>query len=138
LIRHHGLRILASSGIDPMDEPGAGRFVVCRVGSQRFALPVAAVRQVVAAPGVSRLPGAPEAVQGLANVHGTLVTSLSAPRLLGLPAGEKCEWLIVLSMCEGRVGIEVDEVEDVEAGSSPAYRALDLDALIRPLLNQPT
>ncbi len=121
-----------------MHELGAGRVVVCRVGSQRFALPVAAVRQVVAAPPVSRLPGAPEAVQGIANVHGTLVTTLSAPRLLGLPIAEKSEWLIVLSMCEGRVGIEVDEVEDVEEGSGPNYRALDLEALIRPLLSQPT
>lgn len=121
-----------------MDEPGAGRVVVCRVGSQRFALPVAAVRRVVAAPPVSRLPGVPEAVQGLANVHGTLVTTISAHRLLGLPEGAKREWLIVLTMCDGRVGIEVDEVEDVEAGSGPDYRALDLDALIRPLLNQPT
>ncbi|HEY9382665.1 MAG TPA: chemotaxis protein CheW [Gemmatimonadales bacterium] len=121
-----------------MHEPGAGRVVVCRVGSQRFALPVAAVRQVVAAPPVSRLPGAPEAVQGIANVHGTLVTTLSGPRLLGLPIGEKSEWLIVLSLCEGRVGIEVDEVEDVEEGSGQTIRTLDLEALIRPLLSEPT
>jgi chemotaxis signal transduction protein len=138
LIQHHGLRILVSSGIKPMDEPDAGRVVVCRVGSQRFALPVAAVREIVAKPAVSRMPGAAEAVSGLANVHGTLVTTISAPRLLGEPSGGESEWLVVLTLGGGRVGLEVDDVEDVEVGMHPDCRPFDVDALIRPLLSQPT
>ena len=121
-----------------MDEPDAGRVVVCRVGSQRFALPVAAVREIVAKPPVSRVPGVAEAVSGLANVHGTLVTTVSAPRLLGEPPGAESEWLVVLTLGDGRVGLEVDDVEDVEAGMQPDCRPFDVDALIRPLLSQPT
>ena len=119
-----------------MVEDGARRVLVCRVGSERFALPVTAVRQVVASVPVTRIPGAPEAVRGIANVHGILVTTVSVPRLLGMPAPEQSDWLVVLSLCQGRVGIEVDEVEDVHDGGGEALSALDLDSLIRPLISQ--
>jgi purine-binding chemotaxis protein CheW len=119
-----------------MAEDGARRVLVCRVGSERVALPVSAVRQVVASVPVTRIPGAPEAVRGIANVHGILVTTVSVPRLLGLPVPEQSGWLVVLSMCQGRVGIEVDEVEDVHDGGGEALPMLDLDALIRPLISQ--
>ena len=117
-----------------MAEADAGRVLVCRVGSERFALPVSAVRQVVAASPVTLLPGAPDPVRGLSNVQGVVVTAFSGPRLLGHTAPQQSEWLIVLTMCEGRVGIEVDEVEDVHEGGPGPLKILELDALIRPLL----
>src|SRR5438552_14435796 len=95
LIPPRGLPILGSSGIEPMVEAGAGRVVVCRVGDERFVLPVAAVREVVASPPVTRLPEAPPLVRGLANVHGTLVTTISGPRLLALEIPESGDWLVV-------------------------------------------
>jgi len=110
------------------------RLVVCRAGGERFALPVAAVREVVAAPVLARIPGAPAAVRGLANVRGALVTAVSAPVLLGLPDPSPSEWLVVLALFGGRVGLEVDEVEDLHAGGSVAgVPRLPLEALLRPL-----
>lgn len=122
-----------------MADADVQHMVVCRVGSERFALPVSAVREVVAGSPVTPLPGAPAAVRGLANVHGVLVTVVSAPLLLGLSSGPPCEWLIVLTMHGSRVGIEVDEVEDLSGTGqeSESLRALDLDMLIRPLLSGP-
>jgi purine-binding chemotaxis protein CheW len=116
-----------------MTELAAERVVICRVAGTRFALPVSVVREVVAAVPVTRIPGAPAEVLGIANVHGSLVTSVSAARLLGLATegGEEC--LLVLSMEAGRVGIAVEEVEDVEA-SRGEVQQLDLEALLRPLL----
>lgn len=115
-----------------MNESGAGRVVVCRVGEERFVLPVAAVREVVASTPVTRLPGAPALVRGLANVHGTLVTTISGPRLLALEVPESGDWLVVLTLHQGRVGIQVDEVEDVV--ESEDWRVLDVDQLIAPLI----
>ena len=117
-----------------MTEAAVDRVLVCRVGSERFALPVSAVRQVVAASPVTLLPGAPNAVRGLANVQGVLVTALSGPILLGRAAEAPCEWLVVLGQSDGRIGIEVDEVEDVHEGSPDGLQLLELDALIRPLI----
>jgi hypothetical protein len=71
----------------------------------------------------------------VANVHGSLVTVFSAARLLGLPDEAAGEWLIVLSRDGGRIGLEVDDVEDLDpGGSGPAVRRLDPDALVGPLL----
>ena len=116
-----------------MADDGAERVLICRVGDERVALPVSAVRQVVASASVTRIPGAPPAVRGLANVHGTLVTALSAPHLLGHATPTQSPWLVVLALYQGRVGLEVDEVEDVHVGSAGA-RLLALDALVRPLI----
>jgi chemotaxis signal transduction protein len=117
-----------------MSEP-AQRVVVCRVGSERFALPVGAVREVVATPPRARIPGVSPAVRGIANVRGSLITTLSGPALLGFPADVPAEWLLLLSGWRGRVGIEVDEVEDLFAlAEHPDVRLLVLETLLEPLL----
>jgi len=123
-----------------MAEAGAARVVVCRIGSERFALPVASVRAVVALPPVARIPGAPTAVSGLVNVRGTLVTTVSGARLLSRSVGTAApEWLVVLAMLGGRVGLEVDEVEDLQTtGTAGAVPTLDLEILIGPLFGQPS
>jgi chemotaxis signal transduction protein len=90
------------------------------------------VREVVASPPVTRLPEAPPLVRGLANVHGTLVTAISGPRLLALEVPESGDWLVVLALHGGRVGIQVDEVEDVV--ESDEWHVLDVDHLIAPLI----
>ena len=118
-----------------MTEAGAARVVVCRVGGQRFALPIAAVREVVATPPVIRLAGAPAAIRGVANVNGTLVTSVSGRELLGSSESGGGEWLVVLTLWQGKVGLEVDEVEDV--GESAGLPQLEIARLIQPLLADP-
>jgi purine-binding chemotaxis protein CheW len=114
-----------------MTEPATERVVICRIAGERFALPVAVVREVVAVPPVIRVPGAPAPVRGIANLHGTLVTAVSGPLLLGLAAGEEA-CLVVLTMEQGRVGITVEEVEDVESAAPGDH--LQLEPLLRPLL----
>jgi chemotaxis signal transduction protein len=117
-----------------MSEP-AQRVVVCRVGSERFALPVGAVREVVATPPRARIPGVSPAVRGIANVRGSLITTLSGPALMGFPADVPAEWLLLLSGWRGRVGIEVDEVEDLFAlAEHDDVRLLVLETLLEPLL----
>lgn len=121
-----------------MTNPAAGRVVVCRVGSERFTLPVADIRELVVTPPVTRVPGAPAAIRGVVNVRGALVTVVSGLTLLGAQGpGDGGECLIVLVMHEGRVGIEVDDVEDMHAtGSTGLLPALDVEAVVRPLFRQ--
>jgi purine-binding chemotaxis protein CheW len=96
---------------------------------------VAAIQEIVATPELARLPGAPEAVRGIANVRGTLVTVVSAPVLFGIRGKASTDWLVVLSMFDGTVGLEVDEVEDLHAaGTASRLPTLDVEALVRPLL----
>jgi chemotaxis signal transduction protein len=74
-------------------------------------------------------------VRGLANVRGTLVTAMSGRGLLGLPEPDSGDWLLVLTTRDGRVGVVMDEVEDLheEAGAT-ALPVLDIEALVLPLL----
>ncbi|HEY9519849.1 MAG TPA: chemotaxis protein CheW [Gemmatimonadales bacterium] len=118
-----------------MTERGPGRVVVCRVGEERFAVSVTSVREILAAPELTRIPGVSTAVRGLANVRGTLVTAMSGRGLLGLPGPDSGDWLLVLSTRDGRVGVVMDEVEDLheEAGAT-ALPVLDIEALVLPLL----
>ena len=118
-----------------MIERGPDRVVVCRVGGERFAVSATSVREILAAPVLTRIPGVSTAVRGLANVRGTLVTAMSGRGLLGLPGPDSGDWLLVLSTRDGRVGVVMDEVEDLheEAGAT-ALPVLDIEALVLPLL----
>ena len=96
------------------DELGT-RFVVCRVGTRRFALPVSAVREVCTDIEIVRMPGVAAPVQGVANVRGSVVTVVRAADLLRLPVegSDGSSWLVVLQYRSGRVALAVDEVEDL-------------------------
>jgi purine-binding chemotaxis protein CheW len=118
-----------------MTEGEAGRVVVCRVGAERFALPITAVREIIAAPELTRIPGVPASIRGVANVRGTLVTVVSGRFLLGAAGTDSGDWLLVLTMRDGRVGIVMDEVEDLQVSAAAcALPVLDIEALVLPLL----
>ncbi len=117
-----------------MSDGPVARVIVCRVGTRRFTVPVAAVREVVTGPGVIRIPGAAAAIRGVVNVRGGLVTVVSGAALLAEPESGASEYLLVLAMYDARVAIEVDDVEELHttetAGRLPM---LDVEGLVRPL-----
>jgi len=117
-----------------MAEATPERMVVCRAGGERFALPVPLVREVVALPPLTRIPGAPPAVRGLANVHGMLVTVLSGSPPAEQPSNGAAEWLVVLTARQGRVGLAVEEVEDLSTASAAAVRVADVEGLVRSMM----
>ncbi|HEX9401551.1 MAG TPA: chemotaxis protein CheW [Anaeromyxobacter sp.] len=61
------------------------RHVVFRVASERFALPLAAVREVVLPqPPFARVPRSSDAVRGVMNLHGRVVAVVDLAALMGL------------------------------------------------------
>ena len=103
---------------------------MCRAGDQRFAVPVTQVREVVALPPLTRIPGAPASVRGLANVHGILVTVLSGSGAGLVPDGPD-EWLVVLTTRQGQLGLAVDDVEDLAVSDESSARVVNIEDLIR-------
>jgi purine-binding chemotaxis protein CheW len=72
---------------DPAAEPGADpvRHVVFRVAGERFALPLAAVREVVLPqPPFARVPRVSEAVRGVMNLRGRVLPVVDLAPLVGL------------------------------------------------------
>jgi chemotaxis signal transduction protein len=60
-------------------------------------------------PTVYRLPGAPDGVKGLANLHGNVVPVFELTRWFGVThAGEVAQMLLVLGHGDGAVGVVID------------------------------
>lgn len=92
------------------------RHVLFRVQKERYALPLAAVREVVVPPaGSSRVPRAPPCVWGIINLRGRVVTVVELGGLLGLAEGGAPNTKIVL-LDRGRrdLGLLVTDVEGIE------------------------
>lgn len=92
------------------------RHVIFRVEKERYALPLAAVREVVVAPAMfSRVPRAPPAVRGVINLRGRVVTVVELGALLGLAEATPATAKIVL-LDRGRrdLGLMVTEVDGIE------------------------
>jgi purine-binding chemotaxis protein CheW len=93
------------------------RHVVFRVDKERYALPLAAVREVVVPPErFTPVPRAPPAVAGVMNLRGRVVTVLSLRALLALPEGSQPSAKIVF-LDRGRrdLGLLVTDVEGIES-----------------------
>jgi purine-binding chemotaxis protein CheW len=91
----------------------AGEAVVVRLGSGRFAVALASVAEVGRVPTVTRIPGAPEWLAGVANWRGRLLPVLDLRALLGAertPLGSAARLLVVVD--DGvSAGMVVDGVE---------------------------
>jgi purine-binding chemotaxis protein CheW len=91
--------------------------MLLRLGPSTYGLPVAAVREVVRLPAVTRVPGLPPFVAGLTNVRGRVLAVLDLCPLLQLdiPRGER---LLILDGPGGQagraaVGLVVDAALDL-------------------------
>jgi purine-binding chemotaxis protein CheW len=107
--------------------------VVVRLGGGRFALPMDVVAEVGRMPGLTRVPGTPSWVAGVANWRGRILGVLDLHVLLGLAAqvgrGDGTNRLVVLTRAPVSVGLIAERVEGV--------LTVDPDELEPPLLTLP-
>ncbi len=121
------------SGVEPTAsaEDPTRELVLVRLAGCRYALPMASVAEVGRPPGLTRVPGLPSWVAGVANWRGRVLAVLDLRELLaGEPEGlGRRGRLVVLSHGGIRVGLLVEEV----AGSTAVRPA----ALEPPLAHLP-
>ncbi len=94
------------------------RHVLFRVEKERYALPLSSVREVVIPPAsYSRVPRAPEAVRGVMNLRGRVVTVVDLASLLQLGNGVSSFGQRVVLLDRGRrdLGLLVTDVEGIES-----------------------
>jgi chemotaxis signal transduction protein len=96
-----------------MTDVTALRVLRCRSGALEWALADSAVREVAAMVPLARIPGAAAAVLGLGNLRGTMVTVVDTRRLLGQAADGPPVAVVVVEAGGRRVGLAVDEVDDL-------------------------
>ncbi len=93
------------------------RHVVFRLEKDRYALPLAAVREVVEAPrAFTRVPRAPAAVRGVMNLHGRVVTVVDLFALLaleGIPVSTPSK-VVLLDRGRRELGLLITDVDGIE------------------------
>jgi purine-binding chemotaxis protein CheW len=134
--------------------------VVFRIGEVVCAAPAGIVREILPRLPATRIPGVPEAVEGLVNVRGSLLTVLDGHRLLQQQRRPADEGAIVVLEVKGRsYGLGVGQVLDflelpagsvverqelpgvdprlvkaVGLGANQHFILLDVDALFSPII----
>jgi len=96
-------------------EKTAALVEVCsvRVGQTLFGVPIAHILEIVGGARPRPVPLAPAFVGGLVHYRGDVLTTVSLRQVLGLPAREGAQDLLVLESPGGCFGLLVDTVGEV-------------------------
>jgi chemotaxis protein histidine kinase CheA len=97
--------------------------LVLPVGADRYALELAAVREVVRAPDVTPLPGAPAAVLGVLNLRGEVVPLIDTATLLGIGRVDGVAFAAVAGTDHGLAALAADGEPTTVALGPPAGAA---------------
>lgn len=84
-----------------------------QLDERTFALPVAAVREVLRPPRLTAVPLAPPEVVGVANLRGQIVPVLDLRVRLALEARRPAAHVLILRVGDATFGVLVDSVGDV-------------------------
>lgn len=92
---------------------GPSEVVVVRLGGSRYALPMDAVAEVGRPPSLTRVPGLPSWLAGVANWRGRVLAVLDLRPLLAAPLGslDRRARLVVLHRNAVSVGLLIEGVE---------------------------
>jgi len=93
---------------------GELQMVGFRVGQQSYALPIAAVREIVRPPEITAVPQAPEHVAGVMNLRGRILPVVDLRKRFGQPvAGSSKNRVLVIEMDGKLIGLLVDAASEV-------------------------
>lgn len=97
------------------DRSGTALVELCSVCLDQFlfGVPIAHILEIVGAAHPRPVPLAPGFVGGLVHYRGDVLTTVSLRRLLGLPAREGSQAILILESSSGCFGLLVDSVGEV-------------------------
>lgn len=92
--------------------------VTFRVGTEMFGVPISAVQEIVRVPEITRIPQAPDFVEGVVNLRGRIIPAVDMHKRLGTQAaggdGRGVKSRILVVEAGGRlIGVIVDAVDEV-------------------------
>jgi purine-binding chemotaxis protein CheW len=99
--------------IKDVDEP-LEKIVIFSLSGDLYGFPGGEVLEILPVEEISPIPGMPSCIPGLITVRGDIESVLDLRSVLGLPAGEERESLILMASSGSiRSGVLIDTVEDV-------------------------
>ena len=101
----------------------SGQYSTFFVADLFFGVDVVRVQEVLRFQQMTRVPKAPEVIEGLINLRGQIVMAIDMRRRLGLPprSGDQDPMNIVVRTEDGAVSLLVDEIGDVLDMDSTTY-----------------
>ncbi|MDL1889880.1 chemotaxis protein CheW [Nitrospirales bacterium NOB] len=89
--------------------------MICRIGSEEFAVDVLSVQEINRIAEVTRVPKTPPYVEGVINLRGRIIPVLDLRKLFGLTGAKQTTQtrIVVVSVQSRLVGLVVDSVEEV-------------------------
>ncbi len=91
------------------------QWVSFSLAGEKYAHPVASIKEVLLYQEPSPVPGAPSDVDGILNIRGEVLTVISARKLMDLPEDPQTEdsRIISIETDDGLCGVVVDNVEAI-------------------------
>ncbi len=116
----------------------SGQLSTFFVGDLSFGVDVLRVQEVLRSQQMTRIPLAPDVIEGLINLRGQIVTAIDMRRRLGLPprAEGRMPANVVVQNDESAVSLLVDEIGDVLDVDAACFERPpeNLDAEVRHLI----
>lgn len=112
-----------------------GKYVVFRMGKERFGVPISAVERILPSQPLTKVPKSPKALVGMFPYQGSTVAVIDAATRFELPKPEENHHFLVIATAVGKYGIQVEAVETiVEFAESEIDEAEDwLESIERDL-----
>jgi purine-binding chemotaxis protein CheW len=106
---------LAARGRCDSSARGQTPVLAFRLGHERYGIELRHVAQVFPATAITPVPGAPQTLAGVANLHGEVRSILDLRQLLGLPEhdGNTERYILLLRLGDRRAGLRVEQVDGV-------------------------
>lgn len=91
------------------------QLVSFRLGGEEFGLEILKVQEIIRMPDMTRVPNAPEFVEGVINLRGKVIPVIGLRKRFGLEARDhgKDTRVVVVEVLGSIVGFEVDSVSEV-------------------------
>jgi len=100
-----------------------GQFATFLLSDLLFGVDVLRVQEVLRFQKMTRVPQAPEVIEGLINLRGQIVTAIDLRRRMGLPprSGNETPMNMVVRTDDGAVSLLVDQIGDVLEVEAATY-----------------
>lgn len=92
---------------------GETKYVVFKLGPERYGLPIEYVERILPAQNVTRLPRTPKVLLGVFDLRGATVPALDAWIRFGLEKTTECKNFVVVTTPEGRCALSVENVDGI-------------------------
>ena len=94
---------------------GEVQLVVFKLGNEEYGVDITQVREIIKMKEITRIPNAPEFVEGVINLRGQITSVTDLRKRLGIGAHENNEQtrIIIVELDKSTIGMIVDSVSEV-------------------------